>query len=211
MNSRSNQGRRQRRYTGRHQARLDPETSAKLEDLASTCHRKRSAILRFVMQWGLHHSEGWTVDQSPVVAVPPVPVLLEPELLQQVQDAAAAHGVSTAAWLCEALLRITVDDFPASWRTGEMAGRSHEPAYFHRKFGMRLDAVTSRKLEAFMERYLAGEVEPDAIDDFVEEWHEGKYGVSLAEFLGLSDDEYWRWVKDANALPDIRAEREVKA
>jgi hypothetical protein len=65
--------------------------------------------------------------------------------------------------------------------------------------------------KTFMDRYLAGEVKPEAIDDFVDEWHEGKYTASLAEFLGMSDDEYWRWVKDANALPDIRAEREVKA
>jgi hypothetical protein len=63
----------------------------------------------------------------------------------------------------------------------------------------------------FMERYLADEVGAKDIDDFVEEWHEGEYAASLAEFLGLSDDEYWRWVKDANALPKIRAEREVKA
>lgn len=65
--------------------------------------------------------------------------------------------------------------------------------------------------KTFMERYLAGEVEVDDIDDFVEQWHNGQYIASLAEFLGLSDDEYWRWVKDASALPDIRAEREVKA
>jgi len=62
-----------------------------------------------------------------------------------------------------------------------------------------------------MDRYLSGEVEAEEIDDFVEAWHEGKHTVSLAEFLGMSDDEYWRWVKDANALPDIWAEREVKA
>jgi hypothetical protein len=66
-------------------------------------------------------------------------------------------------------------------------------------------------VKTFMERYLAGEVEPEDIDDFVDEWHEGEYATSLAEFLGMSDDEYWRWVKDASVLPDIRAEREVKA
>jgi hypothetical protein len=66
-------------------------------------------------------------------------------------------------------------------------------------------------LRTFMERYLTGEVDADAIDDFVEEWHKGEHAASLPEFLGLSDDEYWRWVKDANVLPDIRAEREVKA
>ena len=63
----------------------------------------------------------------------------------------------------------------------------------------------------FMERYLADEVEAEDIDDFVEEWHKGTYAASLAEFLGLSADEYWRWVKDANVLPEIRVEREIKA
>jgi hypothetical protein len=62
-----------------------------------------------------------------------------------------------------------------------------------------------------MDRDLAGEVEPEDIDDFVDEWHEGESAASLAEFLGMSDDEYWRWGKDANVLPEIRAEREVKA
>jgi hypothetical protein len=89
------------------------------------------------MQWGLRHSAGWTIDRSSVVAVPPVPILLEPELYQQVQDAAAAHGVSMAAWSREAMRRITADDFPASWRMGERAGRSHESHYYHRKFGLR--------------------------------------------------------------------------
>jgi hypothetical protein len=101
VNLPSNQGPRQRRYTVRFQARLNAETSAKLEDLARTFHRKRSAILRCVMQWGLRHSTGWTIDRSPVVAVPPVPVLLEPDLLQHVQDTAAAHGMSMAAWLAD--------------------------------------------------------------------------------------------------------------
>ena len=73
---------RQRRYSARHQARLDAETHAKLEDLAHTFHRKRGHILRYVMQWGLRHSTGWAIDRSPVDAVPPVPLLLEPDLLQ---------------------------------------------------------------------------------------------------------------------------------
>ena len=65
--------------------------------------------------------------------------------------------------------------------------------------------------KTFMEKYLLGEVEAEDVDDFVDEWHEGEYTTSLAEFLGLSDDEYWRWVKDANVLPAIRAAQEVKA
>jgi hypothetical protein len=65
--------------------------------------------------------------------------------------------------------------------------------------------------KTFIEQYLAGEAEADDIDDFIEEWHEGESAASLVEFLGLSEEEYWRWVRNANVLPEIRAEREVKA
>jgi hypothetical protein len=90
---------RQRRYRVRQQARLDRETHAKLEAMATALHRQRSAILRYVMQWGLAHTNGWTVDRSPPDRLHLVHMLVEPELLQQVQDAAAAHSVTMAAWL----------------------------------------------------------------------------------------------------------------
>jgi hypothetical protein len=178
VNPRSNRGPRQRHYTARHQARLDGQTHAKLEELARTSRRKRSAILRYVIQWGLRHSAGLTIDRSTVSGVPPVPVLLEPELHLRAREAAAAHGVSMAAWLREAMRRITADDFPASWRTAETPGRSHESGYYHRKFGMRLDEVTSRKLEAFTRtfhrqaadviRQLIAQATPE---DFPPSWH----------------------------------------
>lgn len=180
MNAPLPPGPRQRHYTVRYQARLDPETSAKLDELARTCHRKRSAILRYVMQWGLGHSEGWTIDRSTIGAVPPVPVLLEPELLQQVQDAAAAHGVSVAAWVREAVRRVTADDFPASWRTGETVGRSHDSRYYGQRFMLRLDGDTETKLQHLLEqftkpraeiiRHLIAQARPE---DFPQSWHLG--------------------------------------
>jgi hypothetical protein len=95
-----------------------------------------------------------------------------------VQDAAAAHGVSLASWLREAMRRITADAFPASWRTGKKAGRSHESGYYHRKFGMRLDEVTAHKLETLTHtfnrpaaeviRQLIAQAKPE---DFPESWH----------------------------------------
>jgi hypothetical protein len=42
--------------------------------------------------------------------------------------------------------QVALEDFPASWRAEETAPRSHESGYFHRKFGLRLDDKTSRKL-----------------------------------------------------------------
>jgi hypothetical protein len=136
---------RQRPYSARHEARLDEATHAKLEELGQTFHRKRAPILRFVMQWGLTHTKGWTVDSSIPASAHLVPLLMTPELVQQMQDAADTHGVSAAAWLRHAMRQVTYDDFPPSWRTEEPAPRSHESGYYHRKFGLRLDDETSRK------------------------------------------------------------------
>jgi predicted DNA-binding protein len=102
------------RYSVRYQARLDAETHVKLEELAAAFHRKRSAILRHAMQWGLTQTRGWTVDRAVPGTVRTVGMLLEPELLQQVQEAAAVYGASMAAWLREAVRRVTGDDFPDS-------------------------------------------------------------------------------------------------
>jgi hypothetical protein len=90
---------RQRRYSVRRQARLDAETHAKLEELARTFHRKRAQILRYVMQWGLAHTTGWTVDPSSLDRAHLVHMLVNSELLQEVQDAADAHRTSVAAWV----------------------------------------------------------------------------------------------------------------
>ena len=114
------------RYSVRHQARLDAETYAKLEELAAAFHRKRSAILRHVMQWGLTQTRGWTVDMAVPDTVHTLGMLLEPELLQQVQEVAVAHGASMAAWVREAVRRVTRDDFPESWRAEGIDGRSHD-------------------------------------------------------------------------------------
>jgi predicted transcriptional regulator len=144
---------RQRRYSVRCQARLDTETNAKLEELVSALHRKRAAILRHVMQWGLAHTRGWRVDPSTPERPQLVHMLVAPELYQQVQDAAAAHGVSVAAWLRHALRQKTPEDFPASWRAGDTGPRSHESGYYHSRFMLRLDDATQRKLEALMHAF----------------------------------------------------------
>jgi hypothetical protein len=140
-------GPRHRRYSARYQARLDAALSATLEDLARTVHRMRGAVLRGVMQWGLVQTKGWSIDRSTVVAVPPVPVLVPPALLAQVQDAAASHGVSMAVWLRHALQQIAADDFPASRQAGETLPRSHDSGHYGRRFMLRLDDETSNKWE----------------------------------------------------------------
>jgi predicted transcriptional regulator len=168
---------RQRRDSVRCQARLDAETHAKLEALATDFQRKRGVILRSVMSWGLAHTAGWTADLSIPDRPHLVHMLVEPELGQQVQEAAAAHGVSVAAWLRHAMRQVTPEDFPASWRAGDIATRAHESGYYHNRLMLRLDDATQRKLETLMHtfhrpaaeiiRQLVAQAQPE---EFPESW-----------------------------------------
>lgn len=166
------------RYSVRHQARLDAETSAKLQELAAAFHRKHSAILRYVMQWGLAQAQEWTIDQSLPDIVQTVGMLLEPELLQQVQEAAAAHGTTVAAWVRHAMRQVTIEDFPASWRAQKTTSRSHDSGAYHRRFMLRLNEETSHKLETLTRAFdrPAAEVIRQLITqaqprDFPQSWH----------------------------------------
>jgi predicted transcriptional regulator len=130
--------------------------ASKLEDLAKAFHRKRAPIVRYVLPWGLCHSEGWIIDRSAVVAVPPVSVLLEPELLQRVRDAAAAQSASVAAWVRHALRQVTPDDFPATWQAQAHEGgrsRSHDSPTYGRRFMLRLDESTAQQLQGLVAQF----------------------------------------------------------
>ena len=61
----------------------------------------------------------------------------------------------------------------------------------------------------FVELVLAGEAEPDQIDDYVAAWHEGEGGDSLPEFLGFTDDEYALWVEQPRTLTAIVTARRL--
>ena len=62
----------------------------------------------------------------------------------------------------------------------------------------------------FMDLLLSGEVLAGDIDDFVDAWHEAPDGstiasLSLAEYLGMTDDEYQLWVEHPDSLRFIAA------
>ena len=87
---------RRQRYSVRYQVRLDAETGTKLTELAIGLHRKRAAILRYVMQWGLTHTHEWTIAPSIPARPHLVHMLVEPERLQQVQEAAESRRMTLA-------------------------------------------------------------------------------------------------------------------
>jgi Ribbon-helix-helix protein, copG family len=140
------------RYSARCQARLDAKTHAEHEAWAPTVHRKRSAILRYVMQWGIARTGGWTVDMAVPETVHLLSMLLESALLQQVQEASAAQGASMAAWVREAVRRVTRDDFPEIWRAGVIGVRSHDSHTYGQRFMLRLDEITAQKLQELVEQ-----------------------------------------------------------
>ena len=74
-------------------------------------------------------------------------ILVDPELLQEVQEAADAHGVTVAAWLRHAMRQMTHKRFPPSWHAEAARGgrlRSHDS---------RLDDETSTKLGTLMQSF----------------------------------------------------------
>ena len=50
----------------------------------------------------------------------------------------------------------------------------------------------------FKEKYQAGEIEFEAIDDYVDEWNTSDDETTLAKFLGLNADEEDAWIDDGD-------------
>ncbi len=57
---------------------------------------------------------------------------------------------------------------------------------------------------AFKEKYLAGEIEFEAIDDYIEEWNNSSTTETLAQFLGLNEEEEDVWIEESDeALKEL--------
>lgn len=62
--------------------------------------------------------------------------------------------------------------------------------------------------KAFIYAVLDGDVGPEKINDYVQEWHElANCTESLPDYLGLTEEEYSRWVRDPKELTKIIEER----
>jgi hypothetical protein len=57
---------------------------------------------------------------------------------------------------------------------------------------------------SFKEKYLAGEIEFQAIDDYIEEWNNTSTPETLARFLGLNEEEEDVWIVESDeALKEL--------
>lgn len=56
----------------------------------------------------------------------------------------------------------------------------------------------------FKDKYLAGEIEFEDIDDYIEEWNLSSTSDTLAKFLGLNEAEEDVWIEDSDeALKEL--------
>ena len=55
-------------------------------------------------------------------------------------------------------------------------------------------------MKTFLEKVSSGETRGEDIEEHVQAWHESSAECSLAEYLGMSDDEYALWVERPSAL-----------
>lgn len=61
-----------------------------------------------------------------------------------------------------------------------------------------------QRLMTFKERYLAGEIAFEEIDDYIEEWNRGDDSRTLAQFLGLNEREEDIWIEESDeALEEL--------
>ena len=68
---------------------------------------------------------------------------------------------------------------------------------------VREDVGTTNETRTFVLACLAGDLDLDDIDDYVDEWHAGGTGVTIWDFLGMTREEYGAWVADPESLPRI--------
>ena len=50
----------------------------------------------------------------------------------------------------------------------------------------------------FKEKYLAGEINFEAIDDYIDEWNNSTTSDTLATFLGLNEEEEDLWIEESD-------------
>ncbi len=64
--------------------------------------------------------------------------------------------------------------------------------------------------DSFIDKCARGEALLEEVDEYLERWHRSSSAETIAEFLGMNDDEYSYWVRDPDVLPYIVTARARK-
>ena len=63
----------------------------------------------------------------------------------------------------------------------------------------------------FKEKYLAGQLEFEEIDDFIVEWNNSDTTETLAKFLGLNEEEEAVWIDESDEALEEMLRKQKKA
>jgi predicted DNA-binding protein len=159
-------------------ARMDPTTRQKVDDLARHFHRPRATVLRHIMHWGLSRKHTAPVGQGESPGpVRHLHLYVPSELHEHVQKAATAAGLKAAPWLRHMVRQVTIQDFPASWQEATPRERSHDSHTYTERFMLRLDEPSQTRLQqlitqlsvskAAIIRHLIAQAKPE---DFPKGW-----------------------------------------
>jgi hypothetical protein len=146
---------RPQRYTARLEVHLDQVTQTTITRFVTAFRRRRSAVLRQVLEWGLTHGQGWTIDRhQPAGRAQRVFLRLEPELRERVEEVATTAGGDISVWLRHVVDLVTLADFPASWQAASAEQksapkRSHDLRQYGTRFMLRLDDASLGRLDEF--------------------------------------------------------------
>jgi hypothetical protein len=160
-------------------ARLDVATRQKVDELATRFHQPRAAVLCHIMQWGMSHGRtGLNDDDASQGPVRHFHLHVASELYERVEKAATAAGANIAPWVRHMVRQISIADFPASWREEQPAVRSHDSREFDVRFMLRLNHITSHKLQDLVDHFRVSKaaiirqlIVQATPEDFPQSWH----------------------------------------
>ena len=53
---------------------------------------------------------------------------------------------------------------------------------------------------SFVEALRRGLADYDDVDDYIDQWHDGRYDCPIYEFLGMTREQYFAWGEDESYL-----------
>jgi predicted transcriptional regulator len=150
----------QPRCSIRTDARLDPTTRQKVDELAQHFHRPRAAVLCQIMHWGLSREQTRPLDQGDAQGpARHLYLYVASDLYARVEKAAAASEMKIAPWLRHMVRQITITDFPASWQEARSEKRPHDSHIYGTRFMLRLDDPSQTKLQQLVKQFGASKAE----------------------------------------------------
>lgn len=69
-----------------------------------------------------------------------------------------------------------------------------------KKEAFKKDIKDITKTMTFVEALEYGLVDYNDIDHFVDAWHEGDSTLEIDEFLGMTEEQYFKWVDEGNEI-----------